>query len=142
MAQIDQDFEVHENRLMRAWMHRDAREAKALVHPDFIFMFGTNPPVLLDRASFLDGIEHGFRCEAFRFREVTARRHGRCVWFTGHVELELKVGQRGWAGHFLLTDLWRKGRIQRRWKLAERSLAPAEDNLQLSDAIRGLQLWR
>ncbi|MHA7818152.1 MAG: nuclear transport factor 2 family protein [Erythrobacter sp.] len=142
MANLEQDFEVLENRLMRAWMHRDAHEAKSLIASDFISMFGTNPPVLLDRASFVGGIQDGLRCEGFRFHEVTARRHGRCVWFTGHIELELRIDQRDWRGHFLLTDLWRKGRVQRRWKLAERSLALADDNRPLSDAIRGLQLWR
>lgn len=142
MTDIEPQFEVLENRLMRAWMHRDTRDMKALVTGDFIFMFGTTPPVLLDRASYVAGIENGFRLEGFRFQEVTARKHGASVWFTAHVELELKLGPRSWEGHFLLTDLWRKGRVRRRWKLAERSLAPAEANRPLSDAIRALQLWR
>ena len=48
MADIAGDFEVLENRLLRAWLHRDARELKALVSGDCIIMFGTTPPVLLD----------------------------------------------------------------------------------------------
>lgn len=142
MAELEASFEVLENRLMRAWMHRDAREMKALVSGDFIAMFGTTPPVLLDRASFIAGAENGFRCEGFRFHEITARRYARSVWFTAHVELEMRLGQREWSGHFLLTDLWRKARVRRSWKLAERSLAPVESNQHLSTAIRALQLWR
>lgn len=142
MADLEPAFETLENRLMRAWMHRDVREAKTLLAGHFIFMFGTNPPVLLDRPSFLGGIENGFRCEGFRFQEITARKYGKSAWFTAHVELELKLGTHAWGGHFLLTDLWRKGTVQRRWKLAERSLAPAEQNRALSDAVHALQLWR
>lgn len=141
-ADLDQNFEVLENRLMRAWMHRDARDVKALVSGDFIFMFGTKPPVLLDRPSFIAGLEDRFVCEGFRFQEVTARKYGKSVWFSGHVELELRVGQHKWAGNFLITDLWRKSAIRRRWMLAERSLAPVENDSRLSDAIRAMQLWR
>ena len=142
MADIAGDFEVLENRLLRAWLHRDARELKALLSGDCIIMFGTSPPVLLDRASFLGAIAKGLVCEGFCLHENTARQYGRSVWFTGHVELELRLGQREWRGHFLLTDLWRKGAVSRRWKLAERSLAPSAEDSALSDAIRALQLWR
>ena len=51
MADIEPAFETLENRLFRAWAHRDLREAKGLIASNFIFMFGTNPPVLLDRPS-------------------------------------------------------------------------------------------
>ena len=142
MAEIEQDLEVLENRLMRAWMHRDIRELKALIHGDAIMMFGTAPPVLLDRASFIGGVQGAMSCNAFRFHEITARPYGKCAWFTAHIEIEMTVGMREWKGRFLITDLWRKGALQRRWKLAERSLASVEDSREMSDAIRALQLWR
>lgn len=142
MADLDQDFEVLENRLMRAWVHRDARELKSLICGDCIMMFGIKPPVLLDRASFVVGAEKEFACESFRFHEVTARKYGKSVWFTGHIELELKLGRQEWRGNFLVTDLWRKSAIRRRWLLTERSLSPVEGDERLSDSIRALQLWQ
>ncbi|BDI60967.1 DUF4440 domain-containing protein [Qipengyuania nanhaisediminis] len=142
MADLEPEFEVFEHILMRAWMHRDASDVKALVQGDALFMFGTAPPVLLDRASFLGNFDDRFRLLGFRFHETTARRHGKSVWFSGHVELEMKLGPQTWEGKFLLTDLWRRGTVRRRWKLAERSLAPVKDDRALSDAIRTLQLWR
>ena len=123
-------------------LSNDARDAKALLSADFLCMFGTNPPVLLDRPSFVAGMEEGFACEGYRFREVIARKYGKGVWYTGHVELELRLGQQEWRGHFLITDLRRKGAIRRKWKLAQRSLTPVKDDPKLSDAIRRLQLWR
>lgn len=127
---------------MRAWVHRDVRELKSVVSSDCIFMFGIKPPVLLDRASFVSGVENEFACKSFRFQEVTARKHGSSVWFSAHVELELELGRQVWSGNFLVTDLWRKGTIRRKWMLAERSLSPVEKSTQLFDAIRSMQLWR
>ncbi len=142
MSNLEQNFEVLENRLMRAWVHRDTSDLKSLISSDAIWMFGIKPPVLLDRASFISAVQHEFACESFRFHEVTARQYGKSVWFSGHVELELKLGTKNWSGNFLVTDLWRKGTIRRRWTLAERSLSPVEPNSGLSDAIRSMQLWR
>ncbi|MEP3421087.1 MAG: nuclear transport factor 2 family protein [Erythrobacter sp.] len=142
MADVEQNFEVLENRLMRAWVHRDTSDLKSLISGDGILMFGIKPPVLLDRASFVSAVQHDFLCKGFRFHEVTARKYGKSVWFSGHVELELKLADKEWAGNFLVTDLWRKGAIRRRWMLAERSLSPVEPNSGLSDAIRAMQLWR
>ncbi len=142
MADIENQIEVLENRLMRAWMHHNPSELKNLILSDCLFMFGTAPPVLLDRPSFVAGLERGLNCTGFRWHEITARRHGKSVWFTGHAELELKVAAKSWSGSFLITDLWRKGAVRRRYKLAERSIAPVETNSQLSDAIRALQLWK
>ncbi|AWW74587.1 hypothetical protein CD351_09140 [Erythrobacter sp. KY5] len=142
MAEVQDSIEVLENRLMRAWLHQSAGEIRNLVQADCLMMFGTAPPVLLDRPSFIAGLERGLRCDAFRFHEVTARAYGKTAWFTGHAELDLSIGARRWTGNFLITDLWRKGTVRRRWKLAERSIAPAENNSQLSDAILALQLWR
>jgi hypothetical protein len=41
-----------------------------------------------------------------------------------------------------VTDLWRKGRVRRGWKLAQRIVAKADDNAELPKAIRALQLWK
>ena len=142
MAELDPVFETLESRVMRAWVHGDLPSLKSLIHSDFIFMFGTKPLVLLDKASFVGGLENGLRCIGYRFNEVTARKHGKTVWFTGDIELELKIGGQEWKGNFLLTDLWRKGVVRRKWKLVERSLAPLEDDKNLHAAIRRLQLWR
>ena len=142
MTDLEPEFEALETRLMRAWMHRDVRAIKAHTNSDLIFMFGIAPPVLLDRTSFLGGVERGLRCEGFRFNEMTARRYGRSVWFVAHVDMELRIGDDEWRGKFLLTDLWRKSALPpRRWKLAERSLAPVTENQKLSDAIHAMQLW-
>lgn len=142
MADLLQKFEVLENQMMRAWINCDPAAIKQMMSGECITMFGTKPPALLDRPSFLAAIQDGFVCEGFRFHEITARQYGKCVWFTGHVELELKLGRREWPGNFLITDLWRKTPIRRRWMLTERSLARVEDSAAMSDAIRSLQLWR
>jgi hypothetical protein len=145
MAEFETIIEALENRVMRSWMRGDGSDIKKLVSRDFIFMFGTTPPALLDRPSFLAAIGNktggGLSCTGFRFRELVSRRHGKAVWFTCRAELEMSLGGREWHGDFLQTDLWRKPALGRSWKLAERSLAPLENEVRFSDNIRRLQLW-
>ena len=142
MANFASLIEVLENQVMRAWMSRNASEIKSLVSGDCLMMFGTNPPVLLDRASFVAAIPDQLTLRGFRFHEVTAQRHGGSAWFTGHVELEMTVDGKDWKEPFLISDLWRKTTLRRQWVLAERSLAPLKQDSSLSTSIRKLQLWR
>jgi hypothetical protein len=41
-----------------------------------------------------------------------------------------------------VTDLWRKGRVRRGWKMVQRIVSRADDNAKLPAAIRSLQLWK
>ncbi len=142
MADIEAEFDTRANRVMAAWLHCDASGLKTIVARDCLFLFGSTPPVLLDRPSFVAAIERDLVCRGFRFRERTARRYGTYVWFSGHLELELSVAGKDWSGHFLLTDLWRKSPLLRRWQLTERSIAPLMGDATFAGAIRALQLWR
>lgn len=141
MADVAVEIEALELRLMRAWVAGDAKEAKKLTTRDFMCMVGTLPPQLLDRPSFLAGVERGFACTKFAFREVFARQHGKNAWFVAGAELELGLGAKVWSGPFLVTGLWRKGAIGG-WKLAERSIARLEEGEGLAAAVGKLQLWK
>jgi hypothetical protein len=142
MSRIEAEIEVDETRLMRAWMSRDPDEVRAMVARDCLMLFGTQPPALLDRPSFLAGLDRGLQCKGFRFHEATVRRYGGIAWYSAQVDLELQIGPGEWSGTFLLTDLWRRTKIKRNWQLAERSLAPTDPDKKLCEAIRSLQLWR
>ncbi|MEE4316921.1 MAG: nuclear transport factor 2 family protein [Erythrobacter sp.] len=141
MASVEAEIEALELRLMRAWLAGDAKETKKLLGRDFMAMIGTLPPQLLDRPSFLAGIERGFACTRFAFHEVFVREHGKSAWFVAGAELELGLGAKVWSGPFLVTGLWRKGAIGG-WKLAERSLAQLEAGDNLAAAVGKLQLWK
>jgi len=140
MADTATEIEALELRLMRAWVAGDAKEAKKLTLRDFMCMVGTLPPQLLDRPSFLAGIERGFACTRFSFREVIVRQHGRSAWFVAGAELDLTLGARPWKGPFLVTGLWRKGTIGG-WRLAERTFARLDEGEGLAAAVTKLQLW-
>ncbi|MEM1197158.1 MAG: nuclear transport factor 2 family protein [Pseudomonadota bacterium] len=140
MASVAELIQAHELRFMQSWMHRDAGALRKLAARDCVIVFGTNPPELLDRASFVAAIEKDFRCLGFRMGESVVRRHGRAAWFTAPVELELKLGARDWQGRFLVTAMWRKFRIGG-WKLVERSLATVDKDDRLTDSVRRLQMW-
>lgn len=140
MANTSELIQAQELRFMQSWMHRDAGAIRKLASRDCMLVFGTNPPELLDRPSFVAAVENDFRCLGFRMGEGVVRRQGRAAWFTASVDLELKLGAREWKTRFLMTGLWRKHRIGG-WKLAERSLAPLDTDQRLAESVRRLQMW-
>lgn len=141
MADTAGEIEALEVRLMRAWLAGDAAGTKKLLARDFMAMIGTLPPQLLDRPSFVAGIERGLACTRFAFHEVFVRQHGKSAWFVAGAELELGLGAKLWQRPFLITGLWRKGAIGG-WKLAERSLARLDEGDNLAAAVGKLQLWK
>ena len=141
MASAEAEIEALELRLMRAWVARDGKEMKKLLARDFMAMIGTLPPQLLDRPSFLAGIERGFACTKFAMREVFVRQHGKSAWFVAGAELELGLGAKVWTGPVLVTGLWRKGTMTG-WRLAERSFALLDQDDSFAAAVAKLQLWK
>lgn len=141
MAETAAEIEALTLTMMRAWVARDGKAMKKLLARDFLMLVGSTPPQMLDRPSFLAGIERGFLCTRFTFREVSVRAYGKSAWLVAGAELELALGPRVWQGGFMVTDLWRKGTIGG-WKLAESSLARLDADDSLAPAIARLQLWK
>jgi hypothetical protein len=145
MAQVTAEIEALALGVMRAWVAGDAKAMKKATARDFMVMVGTLPPQLLDRPSFLAGLERGFACTKFAFREVFARQHGKAAWLVAGAELELRVGGKLWTGPFLVTGMWRRGTLGRSWNLAELSLAKrdarSDESDRLAESVRALQLW-
>ena len=127
---------------MRAWMRRDLGEIRSIAARDFMMIVAADPAQLLDRPSFTEAISGPYTCTGFRFHEVCVRKHGRFAWFSAAADLEMRVGGRDFSGKFWISDLWRKGRVKRGWRLIERSLSRTDGDEQVSGAIRQLQLWR
>jgi hypothetical protein len=146
MAQVTAEIEALALGVMRAWVAGDAKAMKRATARDFMVMVGTLPPQLLDRPSFLAGLERGFACTKFAFREVFVRRHGKAAWLVAGAELELRLGGRVWSGPFLVTGMWRRSTLGRSWNLAELSLAKLEAEShgadRLAESVRALQLWK
>lgn len=142
MSDIAAVIETLENRFMRAWMRREIGDIRSIAARDFMMIVASEPAQLLDRPSFVEAIAGPFSLSGFRFHEVCVRKHGRAAWFTAGADLEMRIGGRELVGRFWIADLWKKGRVNRSWKLVERSLSRTEDDDQLSGSIRQLQLWR
>ena len=142
MAETAAEIEALALGVMRAWVAGDAKAMKKTTARDFMIMVGTLPPQLLDRPSFLVAMERGFACTRFAFREVFVRQHGKAAWFVAGAELDLRPDGKLWSGPFLVTGLWRRGSIARRWNLAELSLARLDDGERLAESVRTLQLWK
>lgn len=142
MADLLPVIETFEHRWMRAWIGRDVRELKALTARNFIMLTASRPPVILDTKSWLEAAATRYLCKSYRFGDVYVRDFGGLALFASRVEIEATMDGHDWSGTLWLTDLWRKGRLRRSWRMVERVISRAEDDPQVPAAIRSLQLWR
>jgi hypothetical protein len=142
MSDLTPVIETMEHRLMRAWVGRDGKELKVLTARDFILVMATKPAVILDSKSWLEAAVKRYRCASYRFGDIYVRRIGALALFATQLELKASMDGEDWSGRYWVTDLWRKGKVRRSWRLVERVLSRTEDNPQVPAAIKSLQLWR
>jgi len=142
MSEILPVIETLENRWMRAWIGRDARELKALTLTNFRMVMGARQSVILDARSWLDAASTRYRCTAYRFGDIYARDLGAVAVFATQLDLEATIDGHDFSGQMWVTDLWRKTRVRRKWKMVERVLSQPHDDKRITAAVRSLQLWR
>jgi len=142
MADLTPEIETQENRWMRAWVQRDARGLKAVTASDFIMLVGTKPPVILDAKSWIDAATTRWLCSSYRFGDIYVRRVGSVALFASQIELKATMDGVDWSGTYWVTDLWRKGRIRRGWRMAQRVVSRVDDEPKRPAGVRSLQLWK
>ena len=127
---------------MRAWVARDKKVLKALTAGNFRLLIGSRPPAILDSGSWLEAAATRYLCQGYRFGEVYARDFGSMAVFATRMELQATMDGEDWSGELWVTDLWRKKRLRRNWRMIERVLSRPEERPQIPAAVRSLQLWR
>lgn len=142
MADIHPIIETMENRWMRAWMTADTRELKALTSRNFRMVVASKPPMILDSKSWLEAAGKRYRCKSYRFGEIYAREIGAIAVFATQLELKATMDGHDWSGQFWVTDIWRKGRVRRKWRMVERIVSQPDEREDVASAVRSLQLWR
>lgn len=142
MADITPAIETMEHRWMRAWVGGDIKALKAVTARDFILLTGSKPPAILDRPSWLEAAAKRYHASSYRFGDIYVRGFGALAIFSAPLELKATMDGRDWSGNLFVTDIWRKGRMRRGWKLVQRVVSKPDDAPELSKAIRALQLWR
>jgi len=142
MADLTPVIETMENRWMRAWVNRDTKALRAITASDFILLTGSTPPAILDRRSWLEAAGDRYDCASYRFADIYVREFGTVALFTARMDLKATMDGGDWSGPAWVTDLWRKGRVRRGWKLAQRIVSGADERPEVPKAIRALQLWK
>jgi len=142
MAELAPTIETMEHSWMRAWVAGDSRTLKALTARNFRMVMGSKPSAILDSKSWLEAATKRFTCSSYRFGDIYVRDLGSVVIFATQLELKASMDGHDWSGRYWVTDLWRKGRVRRKWRMVERVLSRPEDNQDVPAAIRSLQLWR
>lgn len=142
MTDLHPVIETMENRWMRAWVTRDIKALRSLTSRNFRMVIGSKPAVILDYKSWIEAAEGRYRCKGYRFGDVYARDVGGVAIFASQLELEATMDGDDWSGQLWVTDLWRKSRVRRKWRLVERILSRPDERAEVPAAVRSLQLWR
>jgi hypothetical protein len=142
MADLLPVIETMEHRWMRAWAGRDKRALKALTASNFRMLISSKPPVLLDARSWLEAATTRYLCSSYRFTDVYARSIGSAAIFATRIDLQATLDGEDWSGEVWVTDLWRKTKLRRNWRMVERVLSRPEEGPKIASAVRSLQLWR
>ena len=142
MANLMPIIETHENRWMRAWVNGDVKELKALTSRNFRLVMGSRPAAILDSPSWLEAAESRFLCSSFRFGDIYVRDVGSAAVFATQLTMKATMDDRDWSGEYWVTDIWRKSRVRRQWRMVERILSRPETDRQVPAGIQTLQLWR
>lgn len=142
MADLTPVIETMEHRFMRSWVNQDVRAMKALTARDFVLLVGSKPPAMLDFRSWVEAAEKRWTCSSYRFGTIYVRDHGSMALFAAQTDLKARMDGHDWSDSVWITDLWRKGRVRRRWKLVERVISAPDQKPDLAAGIKSLQLWR
>lgn len=142
MADLLPVIETNEHRWMRAWVGRDSKALRSLTARNFVMLIGSKPPVVLDAPSWLEAATTRYLCKSYRFSDVYVRDLGQIALFASAADIDATMDGHDWSGRIWVTDLWRKGRVRRGWRMVERIISRTDDNPQVPAAIRSLQLWR
>lgn len=142
MADLLPIIETMEHRWMRAWVGRDTRVLKALTSSNFRLVISSKPPAMLDARSWLDAAATRYLCQGYHFGEVYVRDIGSAAVFGTRIELQATMDGEDWSGDVWVTDIWRKTKLRRSWRMIERVLSRPEERPQVPAAVRTLQLWR
>jgi hypothetical protein len=67
---------------------------------------------------------------------------GALALFASRIDIEATMDGHDWSGPIWVTDVWRKGKVRRKWRMVQRIISRTEDNPDVPAAIRSLQLWR
>ena len=142
MADLHPIIETLERQWMRAWVSGDAKALKALTARNFRMVVGTKPSVILDAKSWVEAATTRFSCTAYRFGDIYVRDLGPVTVFATQLTLEATMDGHDWSGTYWVTDVWRKSRVRRSWRMVERHVSRPDDGKDVAAGIRSLQLWR
>ena len=142
MADLHSIIETLERQWMRAWVSGDAKALKALTARNFRMVVGSKPSVLLDAKSWIEAATTRFSCSAYRYGDIYVRDLGPVTVFAAQMTIEATMDGHDWSGTYWVTDLWRKSRVRRNWRMVERIVSRPDEKADVAAAIKSLQLWR
>jgi hypothetical protein len=142
MAELHPIIETLERQWMRAWVTGDAKGLKALTARNFRMVVGSKPSVILDAKSWVEAATTRYQCTSYRFGDIYVRDLGGMTVFATQLTLQATMDGHDWSGTYWVTDVWRKSRVRRNWRMVERILSRPEEKPDVAAAIGSLQLWR
>lgn len=142
MANLHAIIETMERSYMRAWINGETKALKALTARNFRMVIAARPSVILDYKSWVDAATTRYLCSSYRFGDIYVRDLGAMTIFATRLEIQATMDGHDWSGEYWITDLWRKSKVRRHWRLVERVVSRPDENPDAAAAIQSLQLWR
>jgi hypothetical protein len=142
MADLTPVIETMEHRWMRAWLNGDVRSLKGITAKNFVLLTGSKPPTILDRPSWLEAAAKRHLASSYRFGDIYVRDLGSVAALSATLQLKATLDGKDASGTFWVTDLWRKGRVRRSWKLVQRIVSKTDEDPGVAKAVKSLQLWK
>lgn len=142
MADLPATIETQERSYMRAWISGDMKALKTMTARNFRMVIAAKPSVILDYKSWIDAATTRYLCSSYRFGAIYVRNLGALTIFATRLKIDARMDGHDWSGEYWITDLWRKSKVRRQWRLVERVVSRPEENPDAAAAIQSLQLWR
>jgi hypothetical protein len=142
MANLPATIETMARTYMRAWINGDLKALKALTARNFRLVVAARPSVILDHKSWVDAATTRYLCSSYSFGDIYVRDLGSLTIFATRLHMDATMDGHDWSGDYWVTDLWRKSKVRRSWRLVERVISRPDENPDAVAAIKSLQLWR
>ena len=79
---------------------------------------------------------------AYRYGDIYVRDLGGMTVFAAPMTIEARMDGHDWSETYWVTDVWRKSRVRRKWRMVERIVSRPDERADAAAAIKSLQLWR
>ena len=136
MANLHPTHRDPRTRWMRAWIIWRFQALKALTARNFRMVMAAEAKRDPRRKSWVEAATTRYLVLVLPLRRHLRARHWRDDDLRDPARIEATMDGHDWSGEYWITDLWRKSRVRRNWRMVERVVSRPEEKPDAAAAIR------